>query len=123
MTDSPNGDRSPLKPLQQELDRLIEDNKAGFTEIARMGAQVDQAGLLNMRIETLAELVLGPPGSPGMIEFGLRFERKVALAIADIRGQVRKAQLASGANASPEQVRQMAKQQGLLGPDGKPIKR
>jgi hypothetical protein len=123
MTDSPNGDHSPLKPLQQELDRLIADNKAGFTEIARMGAQVDPGGLLNLRIDTLAEMAFGGPGSPGMTEFGLRFERKVALAIEEIRGQVRKAQLAAGANISPQQVRQMAQQQGLLGPDGNPVKR
>ena len=61
-------------PLQQELDRLTEANKAGFAELAAMGAQVDPAGLLNLRIEILAEMVLG--NGPGMVQFRLRFERR-----------------------------------------------
>jgi hypothetical protein len=122
MTDSPNGDHVPPKPLQQELDRLIAANQAGFTDLARQGAQVDPGALLNLRINVLAEMIFGV-GGPGMTEFGLRFERALAGAIEEIRGQVRKAQLAAGANVPPQQVRQMAQQQGLLGPDGNPIRR
>jgi hypothetical protein len=133
MTDSPNGDhigdhidwnaeaqRQHLSPLRQELDLLIEANKAGLTELARQGAQVDPAGLLSLRIDTLAELVLS---EPGMLQFQLRFERKVSQVIEEIRGQVRKAQLAAGAQVSPQQMKQMAQQQGLLGPDGQPFRR
>ena len=110
-----------LKHLQQELDRLTEANKAGFAELAAMGAQVDPAGLLNLRIEILAELVLG--NGPGMVQFRLRFERKVAEVLEDLRGQVRQARLAAGRAVSPQQVRQMAAAQGLLGPDGQPVRR
>jgi hypothetical protein len=77
--------------------------------------------LLHLRIETLAEMALG--NGPGMLQFRLRFERKVAEVLKEIRGQVRKAQLASGAQASPQQLQQMAQAQGLLGPDGKPVRR
>jgi hypothetical protein len=125
MTDSLNGDPGPdlghPRPLQQHLDELIEANKAGFTDLARQGAQVDPGMLLNLRIEVLAEMAFGD--GPGMLEFRLRFERKIAEVIREIRGQVRKAQLAAGAQASPEQLRQMARAQGLLGPDGKPARR
>ena len=86
-----------------------------------MGAQVDAAGLLNLRIDILAEMAFG--NGPGMLQFRLRFERKVAEVLEDLRGQVRKAQLASAAQASPQQVQQMARAQGLLGPDGNPVRR
>lgn len=127
------GQRRPLTPLEaelaqvtnakMELTRLLASNKAGFAEIASMGAQVDGGSLLNGRINTLAEMIFGGADSPGMLEFRLRFERLVAEAIEEMRGQVRKAQLAAGAHIPPQQVRQMAQQQGLLGPDGQPIRR
>ena len=108
---------------QEELAQLIEANKAGFAEIASMGAQVDPGSLLNGRINVLAEMIFGGSGSPGFLEFQLRFERMVSQQLEEIRGQVRKAQLAAGARIPPSQVRQMAQQQGLLGPDGNPIRR
>ncbi len=127
------GQRRPLTPQEaeiakavnarMELAQLLADNKAGFAELARMGAQVDGASLLNGRIQTLAEMIFGGAGTPDMIEFQLRFERTVAKCIEEIRGQVRKAQLAAGANASPQQIREMAKATGLLGPDGNPVRR
>ena len=110
-----------LSPADKELERLMEDNKAGFAELARQGAQVDAAGLLNLRIDTLAEMALG--NGPGILQFRLRFESKIAEVLEELRGQVRKAQLASAAQASPQQVKQMAAAQGLLGPDGQPIRR
>lgn len=110
-------------PPQEELARLLAANKAGFAEIASMGAQVDGGSLLNGRIQVLAEMIFGGADTPGMLEFQLRFERLVAQAIEEMRGQVRKAQLAAGARIPPSQVRQMAQQQGLLGPDGNPVRR
>ena len=113
-----------LGTMRDERDELIRANQAGFAEISRMGAQVDPANLLNTRLDILAQLVLGGTDSPGFIEFQVRFERQVAKVLEEIRGQVRKAQLAAGpAQFSPQQVRQMAQQQGLLGPNGQPIHR
>ena len=126
-TGHPNGMSPPvLSPEEimgpsQELDRLVEANKAGFAELARQGAQVDAVGLLNLRIDTLAEMALG--NGPGLVQFRLRFERKLEGILLDLRGQIRKAQLASAAQASPQQVKQMAAAQGLLGPDGQPLRR
>jgi hypothetical protein len=116
-----NGHPPVPDPLAAQVARLIESNKAGFAELARQGAQVDPVGLLSLRIETLAEMTLG--NGPGMVQFRLRFERRVAEVLEELRGQVRKAQLAAGVQASPQQVKQMAKAQGLLGPDGNPIGR
>lgn len=108
--------------MKQQVDQLVEANKAGFAEIAAMGAQVDPASLIHLRIEILAELVFGT--GPGMIQFRLRFERKVAEVLEDLRGQIRKAQLAAGAQASPQQVKQMAAAQGiLLDKNGNPLRR
>lgn len=118
----PGGQFPPgLSPAEKELERLVEDNKAGFAELARQGAQVDAVGLLNLRIDTLAEMALG--NGPGLVQFRLRFERKLDEILQELRGQVRKAKLASAAQASPQQVKQMAAAQGLLGPDGTPIRR
>jgi hypothetical protein len=104
--------------MQQEVDSLIEANKAAFSDLARQGVQPDQMSLINMRIDTLAKLVLS---EPGFLQFRLRFEQNVAEALEQVRGEVRKAQLAAGAQASPQEVRQMARASGLLGPDGKPL--
>lgn len=111
----------PVSGPQRELDRLVEDNKAGFAELARQGAQVDAVGLLNLRIDTLAEMALG--NGAGLLQFKLRFERKIDEILQELRGQVRRAQIASAAQASPQQVQQMARAQGLLGPDGNPVRR
>jgi len=116
-----SGDSPINDPLAAEVARLIESNKAGFRELAMGGAQVNPADLLLMRIEVLAEMMFGK--GPGMTQFRLRFERRVAEVLEELRGQVRKAQLAAAAQASPQQLQQMAKAQGLLGPDGKPIGR
>ena len=122
------GQRRPATPqqliteAQQELVRLDKENQAGFTELASMGAQVDPGSLLVGRINVLAEMVFGGADSPGMLEFKMRFARLVAQSLEEIRGQARKAQLAAGAHIPPAQVRQMAQQQGLLGPDGQPIR-
>ena len=87
MPDSLNGgQRRPLTPQQQvvndqlELVQLDKENQAGFTELARMGAQVDPGSLLDGRIDILAEMVFGGEDSPGMLEFRLQFARKVAQA-------------------------------------------
>ena len=117
-----NGPFPPgLSPAEKELERLMEDNKAGFAELARQGAQVDAVGLLNLRIDTLAEMALG--NGAGLLQFRLRFERKLDGILQELRGQVRRAQLAAAAQASPQQVQQMARAQGLLGPDGNPVRR
>lgn len=104
-----------------ELDQLMESNKAGFSELARQGVQLNEAMLLHLRIETLAELVFG--SGPGMVQFKLAFERQVSQVLEEARRQARKAQLAAGANVPPEQMKQMARAQGLLGPDGQPARR
>jgi hypothetical protein len=106
--------------LAEEAERLIAENKTALANLARQGAQIDPASLLNLRIDTLAELVLS---EPGMLQFRLRFEQRVAEAINEIRAQLRTAQLAAGAYVPPRQVDQMARAQGLLGPDGQPARR
>jgi hypothetical protein len=126
MPENPPSDETPIDLAkimqQQEVDRLVEANKAGFAELASMGAQVDAGGLLNLRIEILAEMMFGD--GPGMVQFKLRFERKVAEVLEDLRGQVRKAQLGAAAQQfSPQQIRQMAKSQGLLDGNGNPVRR
>ena len=134
MPDSLNGGvPRPLTPQEAEtakavnarveLTQLMNANKAGVAEVASMGAQIDPGSLLNGRIQVLAEMIFGGTDTPGMVEFQLRFERLVAQALEEIRGQARKAQLAAGARIPPSQVRQMAQQQGLLGPDGNPVRR
>jgi hypothetical protein len=99
--------------LKSEVDALIKQNQAGFAELARMGAGIDPADLLNLRIFTLAQLILS---EPGLLQFQLRFEQKVAEALEEIKGQARKARLA----ATPAQAQQVAS--GLLGPNGRPVR-
>jgi hypothetical protein len=103
----------PAADLKSEVDALIKQNQAGFAELARMGAGIDPADLLNLRIFTLAQLILS---EPGLLQFQLRFEQKVAEALEEIKGQARKARLA----ATPAQAQQVAS--GLLGPNGRPVR-
>lgn len=113
-----------LADARAERDALIEANRAGFAEIARMGAQVDPGTLLNARIDILAQMVFGGEDTPGFIEFQLRFERVIAAQLDNIRVEVRKARLAAGVGQfSPQQVQQMAQPGGgLIGPDGQPLR-
>lgn len=121
MPDSLNGGvRRPLTP-QQELAKLMESNKAGFVQLAQMGVRAEIGDLLNVRIHTLAELLFG--NGPQMLEFQLRFERKVSAILTEMTAEARKARLAANAMVPASEVQKMAKAQGLLGPDGNPIRR
>ena len=113
-----------LAPImqQQELDQLAEANKAGFAELASMNAQADPSGLIHLRIEILAEMMFGD--GPGMLQFKLRFERKVAEVLQELLPQVRKARLAAPPQQfSPQSLQQMAKAKGLFDGNGNPVRR
>jgi hypothetical protein len=112
-----------LASMRAELDRLQAANKGKFAEFARlagppglMGMQLD---LLNVRVFTLARMVFGD-ASPDLVQFQIAFERQVAEVLEEAVSKVRQAQL--GAQLSPQAMQQALRSQGLLGPDGKPVR-
>lgn len=111
-----------LAAKRAELDELTGANAARFAALRQMGGQLDMGELLNLRIYTLAEVLFGDDGSPGMTEFRLRYERKLEEITKQVLGEARKAQIAAAAQVTPEQVQQMARASGLVGRDGKPLR-
>jgi hypothetical protein len=82
---------------------------------AMLGMQVD---LLNIRVFTLARHLLGED-TPAMLRFQFEFEQQTAEMLRETMAEVRKVQL--GVQASPQQVQHLARGNGLLGPNGRPL--
>lgn len=119
---SPDPEELLLASMRASLDRIQADNKAKFTEFLRLAGPPGMVGLqldlLNVRVFTLARMVFGD-GSRALVQFQLEFERLVSQVMEASVSQVRQAQLA--AQVPPQQMHQMARGQGLLGPDGRPL--
>jgi hypothetical protein len=123
MPDSISDDKvypSEPRPLVAETERLRAANEASIKALALQRIQVDPGWALMRRIDLLAEMTLGK--GPGVEQFDLRYQRMLASELERISAEAPKAMLAAAAQASPQQVQQMAAAQGLLGPDGQPIR-
>lgn len=119
----PDPEDQVLARLRADLDRIQADNGAKMGEFARLagppGVMAIQLDLLNVRVFTLARAVFGD-GSHALVQFQLEFEQQVAQVLDGAVTKVRQAQL--GAQLSPQAAQQMARSNGLLGPDGRPLR-
>jgi hypothetical protein len=126
MTESQNvtiiSDEEARDQLIAELETLNTANMTTLQALARDGAQVDPASVLSMRIDTLAEMTLGD-GILELLKYKLSVQRKLADALRLLASQVRQASMAMAARATPQQVQQLARATGLLGPDDNPLSR
>lgn len=113
--------RAQLAADKAELEKLANANRTRLMALHGAGFQVDAAAMMSMRIDILAEVALGED-SPLLTEYKLRVQRQLSDVLRRLAGEVRRAQMAAAANATPQQVEQMAKATGLLGPDGRPMR-
>lgn len=111
-----------LTSMRADVDRIQASNKVRITEFARLagppGMMALQLDLLSVRIFTLARKVFGD-GSHALVQFQLDFECQVSQILQEAVSKVRQAQL--GAKMPPQAVQEMARRNGLLGPDGRPL--
>lgn len=115
-----DGPADQLAADTAELEGLNTANKARLQALSRQGVQIDPASVLSLRIDTLAQMVFGED-SPRLIEYKLSVQRQLAEALRELEGEVRKAQFAAAGQMTPGQMKQMARVNGLLGPDGNPL--
>jgi hypothetical protein len=102
--------------MQQHLNGLVEQNKAGFAELARRGIQFDPGTVLSARLDSLIQSVaeaFGPPGQLWAIQARISFEQQVAEQQQAAGEQGRKAQLGLGASFTPSMIRQLAAETGF----------
>lgn len=112
-----DGPPDQLAADKAELEMLNNQNKARLQALFRQGVQIDPASVLSLRIDTLAEMALGDR----LTEYKLRVQRQLAEALEQLEVEARKVSMAAAAQATPEQVQQLARVNGLLGPDGQPL--
>ena len=103
-----------------ELEQLNDGNKARLLALGRLGAQIDPASVISLRVDVLAEQVFGKD-SAAMLQYKLTVQRNLAKALKQLEEKARQVQMAASALATPDQLRAMARANGLLGRDGKPL--
>jgi hypothetical protein len=123
---APDAGESQLAQATRIHQELAEGNQKDLAAIRQMGANVDPALFLQLRINTFIQFVLTRLGNATeeirqllLLEFEANFERACSEQLQFIKGEVRKASMGLGAALSPEQIRQMAKMDPGLGrPNG-----
>lgn len=87
-----------IPPTAEEIARLSAENDAAINALAAQGVKISMADVLNVRVQLLTEVLLGPLDDPRRLAYEYRAQTMFAQAIADIRSQVTRAQLLQGVN-------------------------
>lgn len=95
--------RAAAGNISIEIDRLRAENRATVSELTGLGARLDPAGMVQLRLEVLVEFLL-PTVVPGTDELPnierllleVRFEQAVANTLGASLSQVRQAALTRG---------------------------
>lgn len=124
-TSPDDGPETPLAQATRIHAQLAESNKRDLDSIRKMGANIDPGMFLQIRINTFIQFVLTRLGNASdeirqllLLEFEANFERNIGEQLKFVKGEVRKASMGVGAALSPEQIRQMARTDPTLGPNG-----
>lgn len=99
MTDEPQrlDQPRPLEDERDELGRQRAANKDAVRQLAAQGIQVTSQGMLALRLDMLAEALLGSDDtSLERVQWELAYERKVAERLEDVQGQANRAKLLQG---------------------------
>jgi hypothetical protein len=110
-----------LPELLGELQRANEGNARSLEELRRQGAQIDPIAMVNSRINMLIDSVArfaGQDGPRWAALTRLEFAQAVAREIEEVGGKVTQAQLSLGAQLSPGQIAQLAREAGTFGKRG-----
>jgi hypothetical protein len=110
--------RSQAARMKQQLDALVEQNKAGFAVLQRQGIQFDPGQIINARFDVLIQSIagmLGPQGVLFALQAQLDFESVISQQQQAAGEQGRKAQLGVAGNFTPEMIRRLAAETGTPG--------
>lgn len=126
--DAPGPQHAPDSPLAQATRlhaQMAENNAKDLNAIRQMGANIDPGLFLQIRINTFIQFVLSRIGNATdevkqmlMLEFETAFEHNCSEQLKFVKGEVRKASMGMGAGLTPEQIKQMARMDPTLGPNG-----
>lgn len=108
-----------LDVLQAQFEQAVAANQARFEELARQGTSPDPLYLVHARINSLIDSIssfAGPEGPRWAMLARLRFEMQIAEELAGAGQATQRMQLAEGGRYSPEMIRQLAAQTGMLRP-------
>ena len=110
-----------VEEAQERVAALAAGNHRDAQALAALGGAMDPSSMLLMRLDTFIGYLFDTLGSATpeqrqMLRLGFeeRWELSVHQALDNAKGEVRRAQLAAGATLTPEQMQEMASQQGLL---------
>jgi hypothetical protein len=106
-----------LEVLQAELEAILASNAARFQELIAQGTQPDPFYLIHARINHLIDAIAqatGPNGPRWAAMTRLGFERQIAGELEQAGPATKRMQLAEGARYTPEMIRQLARQAGVL---------
>jgi hypothetical protein len=115
----PQEDSAPdLKELQGRLSSLEQRNQAGMESIGQMGAQLDPASLMFIRLNSFIGFVFQRLGSssPEIRQilttlFEIEYQERLAETLAEVRAEVRKASLGVGGSMSMKDMKRMWREQ------------
>jgi hypothetical protein len=113
---TPQENPSPeeLKAAEAKLQSLQQHNEAELMAIAKMGAEMDGSALVAIRVNTFISFVFDRLGtsSPEVRQiltsmFEIEYQEQISETLNGLKSEIRKAMLAAGGSASPQQMRQM----------------
>ncbi len=89
-----------LADLKVQVDQLQAANQAGFQALARQGIQLGGPDTLNLtvRLEALAQHLLGDDTDPRRLAYELLIQEKFAALIANAQAQAARAKLLAPSN-------------------------
>lgn len=100
-----------LQEKRDAIDQQVESNRVKLHRLQREGIQLDGGELLERRVETLVEFLLGGADSEQRLDFELLWHQNFESILDNIREQVNKAKLMRG---GPVDLAAMHKGNGKL---------
>lgn len=98
-----NNETTDTPPEIQEkrdaIDQQVEGNRVKLHRLQREGIQLDGGELLERRVETLVEFLLGGADSEQRLDFELLWHQNFEKILDNVREQVNKAKLTRGTAA------------------------
>jgi len=90
-----------VPPTAEEVAKLSLENDTAIDALAAQGARIGLDAVLNVRLQLLAETLLGGLDDPRRLAYEYRVQTMFAQAIGDIRSQLTRAKLLQGVTVRP----------------------
>jgi hypothetical protein len=103
-----------IRQLTTERERLEKSNEQAAVAVGLLGAQVDPASLVRMRLDAFIDFIFARMGNTSdeirkvlSLQFEIEYNSQVAAALESVKAEVRKAQLGAGAGLSQDDLKKM----------------